>query len=55
MNNLKYKKGKSRGSIVCMRKIAASILLKLFTNGNEYNVYTIHYPSGPELYDYTMR
>jgi len=29
------KKGKSLGSIACMEKIAASVLLKLYINSNE--------------------
>jgi len=33
--NKSWKKGNSYGSTVCMRKIAASVLLKLFIKGNE--------------------
>ena len=33
--NYSEKKGKSSESIACMKQIAASVLLKLFINGNE--------------------
>jgi len=39
-----WEKGKSSGSIVCMRKKWASVLLKLFINGNERS-YTTDAPS----------
>jgi len=57
------KRGKYSGIIVCMGKIAASVLLKLFINGNErcYTTdapffkckqHTIHDPRGPEKFKY---